>query len=288
MMYIFFHSKVEETVIATKTFSRDSKSRSRSREHRRREDSRDRRRSRSREKDRGDRERDRGSGRDRERRRSSSHDRGRGRDRDRDGRDRERDGRDRERDGRVRERDGRDRERDGRDREGRDRRREDSPDRIARVEVPVLPPKTQFEINQEREVQRRQKEIDDLTKDQRTIFVGQLTMKVNEQNLKTFFSQLGEVKGVIMVRDKFTGKHKGFGYVEMAELDAIPNCLLMNNIVPDFQKFPILVKASEAEKNFVAKKETPLYDPIGDSRLYIGNLHGKNIQYIIFYFTAVM
>jgi RNA-binding protein 39 len=59
----------------------------------------------------------------------------------------------------------------------------------------------------------------------------------------------------------------------MGDLDAIPNCLLLNNIVPDFQKFPILVKASEAEKNFVAKKETPLYDPVGDSRLYIGNLH---------------
>ena len=29
----------------------------------------------------------------------------------------------------------------------------------------------------------------------------------------------------------------------------------MNGQVPTFQKFPILVKASEAEKNFLAKKE---------------------------------
>lgn len=138
---------------------------------------------------------------------------------------------------------------------------------------PNVAPKTQFEINQELAALKRQKEMEDLTKDQRTVFVGQLTMKVTEAQLKSFFGQLGEVRSVIMVRDKITGKHKGFAYVEMGDLDVIPNCLLLNNIVPDFQKFPILVKGSEAEKNFVAKKETPLFDAVGDSRLYIGNLH---------------
>jgi RNA-binding protein 39 len=82
-----------------------------------------------------------------------------------------------------------------------------------------------------------------------------------------------------MIRDKQTGKHKGFGYVEMADLEDIPNCLLFNNVVPDFQKFPILVKPSEAEKNFVARKEPvslsrdPSQKPGPDARLYIGNIH---------------
>ena len=57
--------------------------------------------------------------------------------------------------------------------------------------------------------------IDDLTKDQRTILVGQLTMKVNESNLRDFFKQIGHVNSVIMIRDKNTGRHKGIGYVEM-------------------------------------------------------------------------
>ena len=30
---------------------------------------------------------------------------------------------------------------------------------------------------------------------------------------------------------------------------------MLNAIAPDFQKFPILIKASEAEKNFLAKQE---------------------------------
>eukprot|EP01033_Poteriospumella_lacustris_P008114 gene8114-5842_t len=96
-----------------------------------------------------------------------------------------------------------------------------------------------------------------------------------------------------MLRDKFTGQHKGFAYVEMAELESIPNCLLFNNIVPEFQKFPILVKASEAEKNYLAKKDSdggnaipalpiggnmaglggPPMAPAQETRLYLGNIH---------------
>ena len=130
---------------------------------------------------------------------------------------------------------------------------------------------------------RRQKEINDLTKDQRTIFVSQLTKKVTERHLEDFFSQVGPVKNIIMLRDKASGAHKGFAYVEMLDLDSIPNCLLFNNVVPDFQKFAILVKASEAEKNFLAKKEGSATDgngsagssnggPRPDCRVYVGNL----------------
>ena len=138
----------------------------------------------------------------------------------------------------------------------------------------------------EREDARRKREIDDLTKDQRTVFVSQLTAKVNEGMIRDFFEQIGTVNNIIMIRDKNSGKHKGFAYVEMLDLEAIPNCLLFNNAVPDFQKFPILVKASEAEKNFNAKKDTTALTKPGeikertgvmggdpDCRLYIGNIH---------------
>jgi RNA-binding protein 23/39 len=132
----------------------------------------------------------------------------------------------------------------------------------------------------ERDAIRKQKEIDDLTKDQRTIFVSQLTKKVMERDLENFFGQIGKVKNVIMVRDKFSGAHKGFAYVEMETLQSVPVCLLFNNVVPDFQKYAILVKPSEAEKNFVAKKDpfsqkNSIIEPgTGpDSRIYVGNIH---------------
>lgn len=207
------------------------------------------------------------SDRDRSPDRRRRYSRSRDRDRDR----RRGDSRDRRR--RSRSRDRRDRDRD-RDRSSKDRDRDRDRNRSKR------------EDSAEREALRRQREIDDLTKDQRTLFVGQLTKKVVERDLENFFSQIGKVRSVIMLRDKFTGQHKGFAYVEMAELESVPNCLLFNNVVPDFQKFAILVKASEAEKNFLAKKESSgVVGPVSsggaavasmpgqDSRVYVGNIH---------------
>jgi RNA-binding protein 39 len=165
---------------------------------------------------------------------------------------------------------------------GRDDSRGRSPDRSrgARDRVREKSPEV------DREELKRQREIDDLTKDQRTIFVSQLTKKTTEKDLERFFGEIGKVKNVIMLRDKVTGVHRGFAYVEMAELEHIPNCLLFNNVVPDFQKFPILVKASEAEKNFLAKKDpfSTTYEPAQaqvpgvdnsspELRLYVGNIH---------------
>lgn len=132
----------------------------------------------------------------------------------------------------------------------------------------------------------------ELTRDHRTVFVGQLTQKVREKDLERFFRQLGKVENVLLIRDKFTNRSKGFAYVEMSNLEDVPKVLLMNGQAPDFQVFPILVKASEAEKNFAAKKESAMAasaggDPSGDgyggpqsasalsaaSRIYCGNLH---------------
>jgi len=40
-----------------------------------------------------------------------------------------------------------------------------------------------------------------------------------------------QVRSVVMIRDKATNRHKGFAYVEMADLDVIPAVLLMNQQV---------------------------------------------------------
>lgn len=42
--------------------------------------------------------------------------------------------------------------------------------------------------------------------------------------------------------------------MEMKSLEAVPVVLQLNDRVPDFQKFPVMVKASEAEKNYLAKQ----------------------------------
>jgi len=51
------------------------------------------------------------------------------------------------------------------------------------------------------------------------IYVGNLRYGVTEDSLKTIFSEFGEVVTVKIIRDKFSGDSKGFGFVEMASDD---------------------------------------------------------------------
>jgi RNA recognition motif-containing protein len=47
------------------------------------------------------------------------------------------------------------------------------------------------------------------------LFVGNLPWKITEDALKDHFSQCGEVYSVKIIRDKETGRSKGFGFIEM-------------------------------------------------------------------------
>lgn len=47
------------------------------------------------------------------------------------------------------------------------------------------------------------------------IFVGNLAWRATEDELKQLFEQFGEVVSVKIVLDQYTGKSKGFGFVEM-------------------------------------------------------------------------
>jgi RNA recognition motif-containing protein len=50
-----------------------------------------------------------------------------------------------------------------------------------------------------------------------SLFVGNLSLEVTEQDLKATFAAFGEVTSVRLVQDKFRGHSKGFGFVDMAD-----------------------------------------------------------------------
>lgn len=52
------------------------------------------------------------------------------------------------------------------------------------------------------------------------IFVGNLAWRVTEDELKKLFEAYGTVLSVKIVLDQYTGKSKGFGFVEMETPDA--------------------------------------------------------------------
>ena len=47
------------------------------------------------------------------------------------------------------------------------------------------------------------------------IYVGNLSFDVTEDDLKKAFEPFGQVSEVRLIMDKFSGKSKGFGFVEM-------------------------------------------------------------------------
>ena len=47
------------------------------------------------------------------------------------------------------------------------------------------------------------------------IYVGNLSYEVTEENLKEAFEAFGEVSTVKIIKDNYTGRSKGFGFVEM-------------------------------------------------------------------------
>lgn len=51
------------------------------------------------------------------------------------------------------------------------------------------------------------------------IYVGNLSWNLKDQDLSNLFSTHGEVVSAKIVTDKFTGRSKGFGFVEMSNDD---------------------------------------------------------------------
>ena len=49
------------------------------------------------------------------------------------------------------------------------------------------------------------------------IYVGNLSFNVTEADLKDLFSQHGAVQTASVIKDKYSGESRGFGFVEMPE-----------------------------------------------------------------------
>ena len=49
------------------------------------------------------------------------------------------------------------------------------------------------------------------------IYLGNLSYEVTEQELQRSFEAFGQVESVNIIKDKFSGRSKGFGFVEMPD-----------------------------------------------------------------------
>jgi len=46
------------------------------------------------------------------------------------------------------------------------------------------------------------------------LYIGNLSYDTAEENLKEYFAKVGEIESAVIIKDKLSGRSKGFGFVE--------------------------------------------------------------------------
>ncbi len=80
------------------------------------------------------------------------------------------------------------------------------------------------------------------------IFVAKLNFDTREDHLKEVFEEFGEVSSAKIIMDKFTGRSKGFGFIEMPNDEEAQNAINdLNDSELDGRN--IVVKKAEPREN---------------------------------------
>ncbi|QSX31739.1 RNA recognition motif domain-containing protein [Shewanella cyperi] len=78
-----------------------------------------------------------------------------------------------------------------------------------------------------------------------TLYVGNLPYRVHEGEVKILFGEFGPVNSVRLVRDRKTGRRKGFGFVEMSEAGAKKAMTKLNDFT--FQERTLKVREAKTQ-----------------------------------------
>lgn len=61
------------------------------------------------------------------------------------------------------------------------------------------------------------------------LFIGNLSYNTTEESLRELFSQAGTVESAVIIVDKFTGRSKGFGFVEFSSPEEAQEAIRLFN-----------------------------------------------------------
>jgi RNA-binding protein 39 len=140
-----------------------------------------------------------------------------------------------------------------------------------------------------RPVKSMSPELNDDERDRRTIFVQQLAARLRTKELKEFFEKVGPVKEAQIVKDRVSGRSKGYvnfqitatslmspsvGYVEFRNEESVAAAIQLTG--QKLLGIPIIAQHTEAEKNRQARTTEgvgPREPGVPIHRLYVGNIH---------------
>lgn len=63
----------------------------------------------------------------------------------------------------------------------------------------------------------------------KNLYIGNLTENINEEVIRSNFTNAGPIKAVTIIKDKFTHQSKGFGFVEMETEEGARKAIEMFN-----------------------------------------------------------
>jgi RNA recognition motif-containing protein len=97
------------------------------------------------------------------------------------------------------------------------------------------------------------------------LFVGNLSWDATEEGLKEMFETHGEVVSTRIVQDKYTGRSKGFGFIEMKDqASADAACQALNDV--PFVGRPLRVSPARQEGERDASRPPRGPRNFGDAR----------------------
>jgi RNA recognition motif-containing protein len=90
------------------------------------------------------------------------------------------------------------------------------------------------------------------------IYVGQLPNNVSESELKELFSEFGEIASVNLVMDRYAGRPKDFGFIDMPDNSEADKAIKALN-KSMFKGKEIKVNQVQVNKRDKKKKRRPSY-----------------------------
>lgn len=80
------------------------------------------------------------------------------------------------------------------------------------------------------------------------LYVGNISFKGSEDDLRELFSQAGEVVSVKLIKDAATGRLRGFGFVEMASEEDAQKAISLLNGKPFMDRNIVVNEAKPQER----------------------------------------
>lgn len=79
-----------------------------------------------------------------------------------------------------------------------------------------------------------------------TLYVGNLPWNTTAEELSQFFSEYGQVESSRIITDRETGRSRGFGFIEVEEMDAARMAEQLNG--KDFGGRPLTVNEAKPKQ----------------------------------------